>query len=66
MTFQQKQQHLKPNSKLEISRLPPQAPELEDAVLGACMLESHALPVVTTILKPESFYKEINLHIIHR
>ncbi len=63
MTYQPKQLPSKAIGKLEIGRLPPQAPDLEDAVLGACMLESHALPIVSTILKPESFYKEVNFHI---
>lgn len=37
--------------------MPPNAVELEDAVLGALMLESEALTDVVEILKPESFYK---------
>lgn len=39
-------------------KLPPQAVELEEAVLGALMLEKEALNVVIDILKPDSFYKE--------
>ncbi len=39
-------------------KLPPQAIELEEAVLGALMLEKDALSAVADILKPESFYKE--------
>ena len=38
-------------------KLPPQAPELEMAVLGALMLEKDALTSVIDLLKPESFYK---------
>ena len=38
-------------------KLPPQAPELEMAVLGALMLEKDALTAVIDLLKPESFYK---------
>ncbi|GAA4432737.1 replicative DNA helicase [Ravibacter arvi] len=41
-------------------KLPPQALELEEAVLGALMLEKDALSAVADILKPESFYKEAN------
>ena len=39
-------------------KLPPQAPELEMAVLGALMLEKDALTAVIDLLKPESFYKD--------
>ena len=43
---------------LEIGKLPPQAVELEEAVLGGIMLESDAFIEICDILKPESFYKE--------
>ncbi len=46
-----------------VSKLPPQAIDLEEAVLGALMLEKDALTMVIDILKPESFYKESNQHI---
>jgi replicative DNA helicase len=39
-------------------KVQPQALPLEEAVLGALMLEKEALPVVLDILKPESFYKD--------
>ncbi len=39
-------------------RVPPQAIDLEEAVLGAMMLEQNALTNVVDILKPEVFYKE--------
>jgi replicative DNA helicase len=41
-----------------MGKIPPQALELEEAVLGALMLERDALTVVIDILQPESFYKE--------
>ncbi|MFP4094367.1 MAG: replicative DNA helicase [Cyclobacteriaceae bacterium] len=41
-----------------LGKLPPQAIELEEAVLGALMLEKEALTTVIDILKPESFYKD--------
>lgn len=41
-----------------LGKLPPQALDLEEAVLGALMLEKNALSEVIDILKPESFYKE--------
>ncbi|MFN9883910.1 MAG: DnaB-like helicase N-terminal domain-containing protein, partial [Bacteroidota bacterium] len=39
-------------------KVPPQARDLEEAVLGAVLLESNALTSVIDILKPESFYVE--------
>lgn len=43
---------------LEHGKLPPQAVDLEEAVLGAMMLEKDAVNDVIDILKSESFYKE--------
>lgn len=42
----------------QLGKLPPQAVDLEEAVLGALMLEKNPLNDVIDILKPESFYKE--------
>ena len=42
----------------EMGKLPPQALELEEAVLGAMLIEPRALNTVIDLLKPESFYKE--------
>ena len=42
----------------EVGRLQPQARELEEAVLGALMLEKDAYSVISDILRPESFYDE--------
>ncbi|MCD4744864.1 MAG: replicative DNA helicase [Bacteroidales bacterium] len=53
----------------EYGKIPPQAVELEEAVLGALMLEQNALTLVIDILKPEIFYKEnhqIIFSAIHR
>ena len=44
-------------------KLPPQAVDLEEAVLGALMIEKDALSAVIDILKPESFYKEAHQRI---
>ena len=41
-----------------LGKVPPQALEIEEAVLGALMLEKDALSTVIDILKPESFYKD--------
>ncbi len=46
------------NTGSGLGKLPPQAVDLEEAVLGALMLEKDALTTVVDILKPESFYKE--------
>ncbi len=43
-----------------LGKLPPQAIDMEEAVLGALMLEKDALTTVIDILKPESFYKDAN------
>lgn len=42
----------------EMGKLQPQAKELEEAVLGALMLEKDAYSIVSEILKPESFYEK--------
>lgn len=39
-------------------RVQPQAIELEEAVLGALMLDKDALPSIIDILRPESFYPD--------
>ncbi|MFM9027038.1 MAG: DnaB-like helicase N-terminal domain-containing protein, partial [Bacteroidota bacterium] len=46
-------------------KLPPQAVDLEEAVLGALMLEKDALTSVIDILHPESFYKDAH-QVIYR
>lgn len=43
---------------IELGKVPPQAVELEEAVLGAIMLEKDAILQIIDIIKPESFYKE--------
>lgn len=42
----------------EQGKIPPQATDLEEAVLGAMMLENDRLAEVIEVLKPEAFYKE--------
>ncbi|MCK4464161.1 MAG: replicative DNA helicase, partial [Bacteroidales bacterium] len=46
-------------------KIPPQAIDLEEAVLGAVMLEKDAVISVLDILKPESFYKEVHQKIFN-
>jgi replicative DNA helicase len=45
-------------SAMVYGKIPPQAKELEEAVLGAIMLEKSAFDTVVEILKPECFYLE--------
>lgn len=42
----------------EYGKIPPQAVDLEEAVLGALMLEKDAFATVGDLLKPECFYKD--------
>jgi replicative DNA helicase len=44
-------------------KVQPQALQLEEAVLGALMLDREALPVVMDILRSDSFYLEAHQHI---
>ncbi len=44
----------------ETGKLQPQAVELEEAVLGAMLIEREALSTVIDLLSPESFYKDAN------
>lgn len=43
---------------IEHGKVPPQAVDLEEAVLGAMMLEKDAVSAVIDILAPKAFYKE--------
>ncbi|MEZ4901529.1 MAG: replicative DNA helicase [Spirosomataceae bacterium] len=52
-------------SGVSMGKLPPQAIELEEAVLGALMIEKDALNAVIDILKADSFYKEAHQRIYH-
>lgn len=47
----------------EYGKIPPQAVNLEEAVLGALMLERDAFSVVGDLLKPECFYKDVHQRI---
>lgn len=45
---------------LEKGKLPPQALDLEEAVLGAMMIDKKGIDDVIDILHPDAFYKEAN------
>ncbi|MCB0641409.1 MAG: replicative DNA helicase, partial [Phaeodactylibacter sp.] len=56
----------RPNNELSdyvFGKVQPQALPLEEAVLGALMLDKDALSVVMDILRPSSFYKEAHQRI---
>jgi replicative DNA helicase len=44
-------------------KIPPQSKELEEAILGAIMLEKSAFDVAAEILKPQCFYLEAHQRI---
>src|SRR3954470_3396689 len=50
-------------STMVYGKVPPQAKDLEEAVLGAIMLEKGAFDTVVEILKPECFYVDSNQRI---
>lgn len=61
-----KQQKRRPSvdlSTMVYGKIPPQAKDLEEAVLGAVMLEKNAFDVVIEILKAECFYVEAHQRI---
>jgi replicative DNA helicase len=50
-------------NSLVYGKMPPQAKDLEEAVLGAILLEKKAFDVVTELLKPECFYVDAHQRI---
>lgn len=54
----------KENLPTEMGKLPPQAIELEEAVLGAILIENEALEKVIEFIRPEMFYKDQNGQIL--
>jgi replicative DNA helicase len=55
MTYDRKKQ---PVILPDFGKVPPQANDMEEAVLGAIMLEKDAIYNVIEFLRPESFYRE--------
>lgn len=53
--YRRRPQH-EPQVVSEFGKLPPQDLQIEEAVLGAVMLEKSAYSIISDILKPESFY----------
>lgn len=58
-----KKQDISTVISLEKGKLPPQAVELEEAVLGAMMIDRKGIDEVIDILQPDSFYKEAHRYI---
>ena len=48
---------------LIIGKVPPQAIDVEEIVLGVCMIETGAYEQIAHLLEPEHFYKEAH-HLI--
>ncbi|MDX1471874.1 MAG: DnaB-like helicase N-terminal domain-containing protein, partial [Flavobacteriaceae bacterium] len=48
---------------LEKGKIPPQAIDLEEAVLGAMMIDKKGVDEVIDILRPEAFYKDAHKYI---
>jgi|APTNR8051073442_1049403.scaffolds.fasta_scaffold01793_10 replicative DNA helicase len=55
-SFRNSRQRNEDLSSYAFGKVPPQSVPLEEAVLGAIMLDKEALPQVLDILQPESFY----------
>jgi replicative DNA helicase len=58
-----KQEYNYKSLQTEYGKMPPQALDLEDAVLGSLMLEKDAFITVSDLLKPECFYKDAHQRI---
>lgn len=48
---------------LEKGKLPPQAVDMEEAVLGAMMIDKRGVDEIIDILQPEAFYKEAHQYV---
>lgn len=57
-TIKARQSHKAAVINLESGKLPPQALDLEEAVLGAMMIDKKGIDDVIDILHPDAFYKE--------
>jgi len=61
---QYKRQPASVNQMLEQGgRIPPQAPDVEEAVLGGMLIDHDAASIALQILKPDDFYKPANKYI---
>ena len=55
----------KPNltDNFQLGKIPPQAVDIEEVVLGAVLLEKNAILEVYDIISPEMFYKDVHQRI---
>ncbi len=61
LSYKDKKQEVKIDSiGLDMGKIPPQAVDVEEAVLGALLLEPNIVPDVLDTLTAECFYKEVN------
>ena len=61
MSYQDKKQKTSANfSEIEMGKLPPQAIDLEEAILGAMLIDSECLKNSLPLIKERYFHKEIN------
>lgn len=51
------------SDNINLGKIPPQARDMEDVVLGAILIDGSAIETVIGILKPECFYAESNKEI---
>jgi len=56
-------QNITPQQLIELGKIPPQALDIEEAVLGAMMLDKEGLENALEIIKPDAFYKEAHQEI---
>lgn len=59
-SYKYSKQEIKGPEVSELGKLQPQDTDIEEAVLGALMLEKDAYTIVCDILKPDSFYEPAN------
>lgn len=62
MNLQRQRRGIEKSTALDFTygKIPPQAREVEQAILGAILIERKAFDVVSEILKPECFYVDAN------
>jgi replicative DNA helicase len=48
-----------------VEKLPPQAVDVEQSILGAMLIDNDCIPQVIELLKPENFYREAHRKIYH-
>lgn len=47
----------------QVGRVPPQAVEVEEAILGGMLVDDDAVDVVLQMIRPDDFYKPANKHV---